>query len=182
MSPRLAQLEADVARHLDGLYAFALQLARDPQVAERLVADTTLRARDWWEHFRLGTDLRVWLFTLLYRRYRKERRKSAPAVSDGDLQAAMPGIADLDPEGHAYEAIADDEIVITLDTLPDEYRVPLLLADFHDFGYAEMAEVLGLPERTLKARLFRARQIFQHKLIGYAVAMGRLRLPERARR
>ena len=172
-------------RHLDGLHAFALRLGRDPATAERLVADATSRARAWWEHFQLGTDVRVWLFTLLFAQWRTARRPSDASVPDDDIggeaapATSLDGVAELDPEGRVYDAVADEELVVTLDSLPDAYRVQLLLSDVHHFSYAEAAEVLGLPEGTMRERLHRGRDLLQKRLVGYAVAMGRLELPAR---
>lgn len=180
MSPRYAELEAETARHLDGLHAFALQLAGNAGDAERLVIDTMLRARERWEHFRLGTDVRVWLFTLLHGLFagRRQRSEAMPSIGELDDGAAGESIGEVDPEGEVYRSLTDDEIFVALDALPEPYRVPVLLADLHAFDYAAIAEVLGLPERTVEMRLFRGRGLLQRQLVGYAVAMGHLRLPD----
>jgi RNA polymerase sigma-70 factor (ECF subfamily) len=47
-----------------------------------------------------------------------------------------------------------------------------LLSDVHDFRYAEIAEILGVPEGTAKSRLFRGRRMLQKKLLRYAIEMG----------
>jgi RNA polymerase sigma-70 factor (ECF subfamily) len=51
----------------------------------------------------------------------------------------------------------------------------VILSDIHELRYAEIAEVLGIPEGTVKSRLFRGRRILQKKLVGYAVDMGYLK-------
>jgi RNA polymerase sigma-70 factor (ECF subfamily) len=48
----------------------------------------------------------------------------------------------------------------------------VLLSDMHEFRYAEVASILGVPEGTAKSRLFRGRRILQGKLFRYAVEMG----------
>jgi RNA polymerase sigma-70 factor (ECF subfamily) len=49
-------------------------------------------------------------------------------------------------------------------TLKDEYRAVIVLRHFVDCSYEEMAEVLQLPEKTVKSRLFSARQLLRHAL------------------
>ncbi|MFN5153345.1 MAG: sigma factor, partial [Gemmatimonadota bacterium] len=63
---RRARFDAEAMRHLDALYAFALKLTRARDEAEDLVSDTMLRAIQRWEQYRLGTNIRAWLFTILY--------------------------------------------------------------------------------------------------------------------
>jgi RNA polymerase sigma-70 factor (ECF subfamily) len=51
----------------------------------------------------------------------------------------------------------------------------VVLSDVHELRYAEIAQVLGVPEGTVKSRLFRGRRILQKKLVTYAVEMGYLK-------
>jgi len=60
-----ASFDAEALRHLDALYAFALKLTRAREDAEDLVSDTMLRAIERWEQYRMGTNIRAWLFTIL---------------------------------------------------------------------------------------------------------------------
>ena len=52
----------------------------------------------------------------------------------------------------------------------------MVLSDLQGLRYAEVAQALGVPEGTVKSRLFRGRRILQRKLAGYAVEMGYLRV------
>ena len=77
-----------------------------------------------------------------------------------------------DPEGRFYDSFLDESITAAIDQLPEEYRSAVVLSDVHGLRYAEIAEILGVPEGTVKSRLFRGRRILQKKLAGYAVEMG----------
>ena len=59
--------------------------------------------------------------------------------------------------------------------LPEDYRTAVVLSDIEDFRYAEIAQMLGIPEGTVKSRLFRGRRLLQRKLRGYAEDMGYLK-------
>lgn len=171
--------ESEALPQLDALYAFALKLARSRDDAEDLVSDTMLRAFERWEQYRLGTNVRAWLFTILYHVFvSRKRRVDAREVQQPehpDGWAGAEAVGEADPEGRFYESFLDEEITRAIDALPDEYRTAVVLSDVHDLRYAEIAEVLGVPEGTVKSRLFRGRRLLQKQLVGYAVEMGYLK-------
>ena len=171
-----ARFESEALQHLDALYSFGLKLTHARDDAEDLVSDTLLRAFERWEQYRLGTNIRAWLFTILYHSFvSRKRRVDAREVQppdDADGWSGYEAVGEADPEGRFYDSFLDDEITRAIDALPPEYREAVILSDIHDLRYAEIAEVLGVPEGTVKSRLFRGRRILQKKLIGYAVDMG----------
>ena len=170
------RFEREALAHLDALYGFALKLARSRDDAEDLVSDTFLRALERWEQYRLGTNIRAWLFTILYRVFVSRRRRiDAREVPSGDGADGRPrheAVGEADPEGRFYDSFLDEEVTRAIDALPEEYRSAVVLSDVHELRYAEIADILGVPEGTVKSRLFRGRRILQRKLAGYAVDMG----------
>lgn len=175
VTPR-AHFEQEALVHLDALYSFALKLSRAPDEAEDLVSDTVLRAFERWEQYRLGTNIRAWLFTILYHLFvSRKRRIDAREVPESDTVAGRStreAVGEADPEGTFYDSFLDDEIVRAIDSLPDEYRTAVVLSDIQELRYAEIAQILGIPEGTVKSRLFRGRRLLQRKLRGYAEEMG----------
>ena len=173
---RRAQFEREALVHLDALYSFALKLARSRDDAEDLVSDTMLRAIERWEQYHLGTNIRAWLFTILYHVFvSRKRRIDAREVQqpeDTEGWALFEAVGEADPEGRFYDSFLDDEITRAIRALPPEYRAAVVLSDLQGLRYAEIAEALGVPEGTVKSRLFRGRRILQKKLVGYAVDMG----------
>ena len=172
---RRARFEREILTHLDSMYAFATRLTQDRHAAEDLVSDTVLRAFDRWEQYTLGTNARAWLFTILYRlfvnRLRTEKRETAlpnPWDEGSHHEAAGPS----DPEGSLFASIIDEEVTRAIESLSERYREAVVLSDVHGFRYAEIAEILGIAEGTVKSRLFRGRQMLQQKLLRYATEMG----------
>src|ERR671912_695183 len=99
---RRRRFEREALAHLDALYGFAVKLARARDDAEDLVSDTLLRALERWEQYRLGTNIRAWLFTILYhafvsRKRRIDAREVQPA-DDGDGRAPYDPVGEADPE------------------------------------------------------------------------------------
>lgn len=179
---RRAQFEAEALVHLDALYSFALKLSRSRDDAEDLVSDTILRAFERWEQYHLGTNIRAWLFTILYhvfvsRKRRIDAREVQPAETE-DGWSSFEAVGEVDPEGRFYDSFLDDEITRAIAALPEEYRAAVVLSDLHQLRYAEIAGILGVPEGTVKSRLFRGRRILQKKLVGYAVDMGYIKSRE----
>jgi RNA polymerase sigma-70 factor (ECF subfamily) len=173
---RRQRFEAEALVHLDALYSFALKLTHSRDDAEDLVSDTMLRALDRWEQYHLGTNIRAWLFTILYHAFvSRKRRIDAREVQlpeDPDAWSALDVREEEDPEGRFYDGIVDDEVTNAIDALPDEYRTAVVLSDVQGLRYAEIAQILGIPEGTVKSRLFRGRRILQKKLREYAYEMG----------
>ena len=171
-----ARFEAEALLHLDAMYSFALKLARVRDDAEDLVSDTVLRAFERWEQYRLGTNIRAWLFTILYHVFvSRKRRIDAREVPEGDGESGWSVqdlVGEADPESRFYESFLDDSIVRAIDALPDEYRAAVVLSDMQEMRYAEIAQILAIPEGTVKSRLFRGRRLLQRALRGYAEDMG----------
>lgn len=175
---RRAQFETEALAHMDALYSFALKLARSREDAEDLVSDTILRAFERWEQYHLGTNIRAWLFTILYhvfvsRKRRIDAREVHPSTdAEHAGRTAFDVAGESDPEGRFYDSFIDEEITRAIEALPEEYRDAVVLSDVHNLRYAEIAELLGVPEGTVKSRLFRGRRILQKKLADYALEMG----------
>jgi RNA polymerase sigma-70 factor, ECF subfamily len=158
-----AQFEREVAAHLDGLYTFALTLVGRGEDAEHLVADTIARALDGWQRYTLDTNVRAWLFTILY--HLSDRREEGVTEEDDETLSL-----DRDLERDFYDAIADDEIARAIDALPAHSRDAVVLRDVHKFRYFEIASILGVPESVARSRLFRGRRLLRGDLLRHARA------------
>jgi RNA polymerase sigma-70 factor (ECF subfamily) len=170
------RFEAEVTDQLDALLQFALRLTQDRPDAEDLVSDTVLRALDRWRQYQLGTNVRAWLSTILYRLFLSQRRRVGACVvelveGENDWSPDMP-VWNADPEGGFYDSQLDAKIARALDDLPGHYRTAVVLSDLHDLQYGEIAVRLRIAEGTVKSRIFRARRMLQTRLAGYAAEMG----------
>jgi RNA polymerase sigma-70 factor (ECF subfamily) len=174
--PRRARFDKEALAQLEALYSFALKLTKARDDAEDLVSDTMLRAFQRWEQYRLGTNIRAWLFTILYHvfvsRKRRVDAREVQAPEDEDGWALLDAVGQADPEGAFYDSFLDEEITRSIAKLPDEYRAAVVMSDLHGMRYAEIAQILKVPEGTVKSRLFRGRRLLQKELVGYAVEMG----------
>ncbi|MBX6332472.1 MAG: sigma-70 family RNA polymerase sigma factor [Gemmatimonadaceae bacterium] len=178
---RRKRFEGEALEHLDALYSFALKLTHSRDEAEDLVSETMLRALERWEQYQLGTNARAWLFTILYHVFVSRRRRidarELPLPEEIDGWSAHEVVGETDPEGRFYDSFVDEEVTRAIESLPEDYRTAVVLSDVHGLRYAEIAEILGIPEGTVKSRLFRGRRILQRKLVDYALEMGYIKSP-----
>ena len=176
------EFEREALRYLDTLYGAALRLTRSAADAEDLVQDTILKAYRYYDRFEAGTNLKAWLLRILtntfinrYRRATRERHVmdgvDANPVGDGVMsRAAMRALTD--PASVADRRMVAAEIQRALDTLPDDHRMMIVLADLEELSYREIADVVGCPIGTVMSRLHRARKAMQAQLMDHAVELG----------
>jgi RNA polymerase sigma-70 factor (ECF subfamily) len=166
------------------LFSAALRMTRNRADAEDLLQETYLKGFRSFHTFTDGTNLRAWLFRILtntyINRYRaKQRRPDETDLEDVEdlyLYRRLSTLDDpsrgLSAEDSLMEMLADDEVKAALEGLPDNFRLPILLADVEGFSYKEIAEMLDIPIGTVMSRLHRGRKSMQKTLYEYALARG----------
>jgi RNA polymerase sigma-70 factor (ECF subfamily) len=162
----------EVVAHLDVLYRVALRLTRQPQDAEDLVQETATRALTRRAQYQPGTNLRAWLLTiersLFVSAYRHARRgpltQNLDEVEEGDLYGSGGMVPSPSAESALLQEWMDSDLVAALHTLPEHYRVVVVLADVEGLSYAEMAQRMGCPPGTVMSRLHRGRRLLRQAL------------------
>jgi len=150
----------DLIEHLPRLRRYARALTGDVNRADDLVQDTLERALAKLDLWQPGSDLRAWLFTLMHNLFVNQIRIRRP------LETVMEDALDEAVSGGQMEAMHARDIHAALARLPDEQRAVLLLVGLEQFGYAEAAQVLGVPTGTVMSRLSRARERMRQMLAG----------------
>lgn len=144
----------------------ALWLTKNKSDAEDLVQETLLQALKSFHQYRLGTNCRAWLTTIMYNLNAKRLQKIArfKFVDDpeGKLTAAIPAFPSISPE------ITDASLMTGLQNLPESFRQVLILSDVQDFSYKEISSTLKIPLGTVMSRLSRGRSILRQQLSGFA--------------
>ena len=169
-----ARFEDDVTPLLPQLYSAALRLTRNPADAEDLVKETLLRAFRGYGGFKAGTNLRAWLYRILtntfINRYRQQARQPAE-VELGELEdmylyrrLGQEAGAARSAEEEALERFVDEDIKAAVEALPENFRIPVLLADVEGFSYKEIARIMGVHIGTVMSRLHRGRKGLQKAL------------------
>jgi RNA polymerase sigma-70 factor (ECF subfamily) len=181
------RFEALALPHLGYVYRLAVRLHGGAQDAEDLVQETYIRAQRAFPTLRDPTRIRPWLCQILSRLVLDRQRTESREVSVGDLGevdrfSLYELVEQEDPFPYSehlhrdfLEQFGDDEVRRALLTLPEVYRVPLVILYVEDLSYRELAEFLGCPVGTIMSRLHRARKILERELWEYARQRGIVR-------
>lgn len=154
-----------LARHRDPVYSFLRRLVGDAADAEDLAQETFLKAFRALASYDPARPLRSWLFGIAHHAaldFLRARRPETLSLDDGD-GPPLPAAPDASPESEAAAALDGELVERLLRALPAPYREVLLLRHAEDLSVAEVAAALGLPEGTVKVRLFRAREMMRGK-------------------
>jgi RNA polymerase sigma-70 factor (ECF subfamily) len=155
--------EADMlSEHIDGLYSYALALSRNRVYAEDLVQETYVRAIPVVRRLRKESNVKSWMFTILRNIWLNPLRQPRVAVpmlgTDIDQflpESGAPGVKD--PHSLLLTSLDQDQVRQAISRLPVESREIILLREFEDLSYQEIAGVLKCPIGTVMSRLGRAR-------------------------
>lgn len=157
-----------VERYRRELFQFLARFIGNASWADDLFQETFLQV-----HLSVGTfdktrTFKPWLFTIAANKardkLRKEKRQatislSAPVDQNGDSPKSFVDLLEgdeiLPPEGLA-KAEMRQKVREVIDLLPPHQKEVLLMAYFHQFGYKEIAQMLGIPLGTVKSRLHTA--------------------------
>jgi RNA polymerase sigma-70 factor (ECF subfamily) len=169
---QLARFRELILPHLDAAYNLARYLTRDPATADDIVQDAFLRAYRRFDTY-AGGDARAWVLQitrncfLTWAKSRQaqrilplDRESAAEAGTVYNLAGIPAGIDHDTPESELIRR-ADIEMVRTLiEELPQPFREVLVLREFDDLSYQQIADVTATPIGTVMSRLARARQLF----------------------
>jgi RNA polymerase sigma-70 factor (ECF subfamily) len=174
----------DAMGFMPSLYTAAMRMTRNPSDAEDLVQETYLKAYRAYGSFQEGTNLKAWLYKILtntfINTYRaKSRRPMETDIEDiedlylfrrlGGLEGSTAGRS---AEEEMLEHFTDDELKAAIESLPEYFRIVVLLADVEGFSYKEIAEITDVPIGTVMSRLHRGRKALEKALATYGLEHG----------
>jgi len=166
--------------YMGSLYSAALRMTRNPSDAEDLVQETYLKAYRAFGTFQEGTNLKSWLYKILtntfINSYRAKRRRPTETELDdvedlylyrrlGGNQASSLGRS---AEDLVLDRFTESEVKSAVESLPEAFRLAVLLADVEGFSYKEIAEILEVPIGTVMSRLHRGRRALEKALATFA--------------
>src|SRR5215207_4507876 len=180
-----ATFEEQAMEYAPALYSAALRMTRNPADAEDLVQEAYLRAYRGFEGFAEGTNLRAWLYRILTNTYinsyrAKQRRPEERELDDVEELYLYRRLDTLSPatgrsaEDELMDWFTEADVKHAVESLPEQFRLAVLLADIEGFSYREIAEILDIPIGTVMSRLHRGRKALQKRLFDFASVRGLL--------
>lgn len=156
---RMDEFERTAMQFADQLYRVALRLTRDRGQAEDLVQETFLQGWRAFDRFTPGTNLRAWLFKIMFNTFYSQLRRKHELTALDDAAAAT-----LVYEPPIPEQLTDEEVIAALESLETKYKLPILLADVEELSYKEISAALDWPIGTVMSRLHRGRKLLRAEL------------------
>ena len=167
---------------MDPLYAAAMRMTRNPADAADLVQETFVKAFASWSSFTQGTNLKAWLYRILtntyINTYRKKQREpyqgTIDELEDWQLGGAESTTAtsSRSAEAEAIDHMPASAVKDALQSIPEDFRMAVYLADVEGFAYQEIADIMKTPIGTVMSRLHRGRRMLRDLLADYAQERG----------
>lgn len=170
-----SQQRVDFTEYLDGLYGYAMVLSRNSAEAEDLVQETCLRALRAIDGLRAESSVKSWLFTILRNIWLNQlrQRQKAPDLIELNVEessANKPADATQDPHTGFVSKVEHEQVRAAIQELPVEFREVIILREYEELSYQEIAALLDCPVGTVMSRLARARSRLRELLSGTRTA------------
>lgn len=171
-----------IEENMGSLYALARRLTGNSADAEDLVADSVVRAWTSIEGLEDRSRFRPWIFRILHNCFISNYRKQAirPAETSYDENEAGEQGQEItallvkqpddflfwwgNPEREFVNRLLGEDIMAAIRSLPEAFRMTVLLVNLEGFTYDEAAEILGVPPGTVRSRMKRGRTLLQKAL------------------
>jgi RNA polymerase sigma-70 factor (ECF subfamily) len=161
----IPEFNSQLEKHSHTLHSFAYNLTRDIEDAKDLIQETMYRALLNCEKFRMGTNLKAWLYTIMKNIFINNYRRGAKIKSVADESENAFHLNSLAcSTGNSGETqLALAEIDKAIGDLVESIRIPFLLF-YQGYKYDEIAAYLHIPLGTVKSRIFFARRELQQRI------------------
>jgi len=146
-----------VERYQRPVFNAAYRIVGNREDAADIAQTTFLKVFEHLERYDAGYKLFSWVYRIAVNEsidHLKHNGRQQPFEDDGEAESANPEILAEDGE-------LSRRVQASLMELPEDYRVVLALRHFSECSYEAIAEILHLPEKTVKSRLYTARQLLR---------------------
>lgn len=159
-------------RHKHGIFTMIYQMVKNREETEDLVQETFIKAFNALSTFNSNYAFSTWLYKIAFNNcidaIRKKKLKTTPLdqpirLKEGEVHQEIRDDSSS-PEKEMLYAEKRRMIQDSIDSLPEIYRRVIVLRHQEERSYEEISEMLHLPVGTVKARIFRAREILKKHL------------------
>lgn len=159
--------ETLVRKYEKPIFNVALRILKDRDDAMDVAQTVFVKAYEKLESFDEKREFFSWIYRIaINESINASKRTRRQDEYESGVTAALPA----SQEEQRSAEILSEEIERAIEVLTLDYRMVIVLRHFHDFSYQEMAETLDIPEKTVKSRLFTARQQLKEILTARGVS------------
>jgi RNA polymerase sigma-70 factor (ECF subfamily) len=155
--------------HHGALCSFATRLLADDHAAEDLVQDVFVALPGLIEKLRPDASLRSFLLGIAANRAKHQLRSRSRGRRFAERLGLEPVARVEDPERLRERRGLAEALARALDELPVDQRVTFVLKEIEGYSCRDAAEILGIPEATVRTRVFHARQRLRSSLAAEGV-------------
>jgi RNA polymerase sigma-70 factor (ECF subfamily) len=179
-----------VEEYMESLYGLALRLAKNDADAEDLVAESVAKAWAALPALKERDRFRPWIFRILHNCFVSDYRKKSVRPVQSNFEEYSndeenDSVVSLllkqsdeflywwaNPEREFANNLLREEIISAIESLPEVFRVTVILINVEGFSYDEAAEVIGVPPGTVRSRMKRGRTLLKKALWEQAKSAG----------
>lgn len=158
--------EQEAMPHSADLFRVAMFLKRNRDIAEELVQETLMQALKSFHRYKMGTNCKAWLTTIMYNTHYKQLRKQTNLQLVEDKEEMIAQTVPF--EASIPQHITDEDVLQALEKVPPIFKEIVVLCDVEGFSYKEISSIMDVPMGTVMSRLHRGRKILRNELAVYA--------------
>lgn len=151
----------------DAVYGYLVYMTRDVPLAEDLSQEVFLRMFLHLDKFREEASVRTWALRIARNVFLSYAKKKQPILLEEQEWEPEPDLNQNQPEEEVLRKEEAERVRNCLMCLGEQERTVLLLRDFEELSYEEVARIMNLTTEVVKSRIYRARQKFR-KIYGGA--------------
>jgi RNA polymerase sigma-70 factor (ECF subfamily) len=157
-----------VRKYQQPIYNLALRMVREPEDAEDIAQTVFVKAYEKLDSYDPSHQFFSWIYRIGINEsinFSKKKKRLE------EYESGVSGFREETPEDEVNVDDLSERIGDAIMMLKVDYRMVIVLKHFHDYSYQEMSEVLGIPVKTVKSRLFSARQQLKEILQSEGIAL-----------
>ncbi len=158
--------EQEAMVHSADLFRVAMFLKRNRDAAEDLLQETMMQGLKSFHRYKLGTNCKAWLTTIMYNTHYKQLRKQTNLQLVEDKEEMIAQTVPF--EASIPQHITDEDVLQAIEKVPATFKEIVVLCDVEGFSYKEISAIMDIPIGTVMSRLHRGRKVLRNELAVYA--------------
>jgi len=165
-----------VDKYKTKVFHLAYQMTRNQETSDDLTQESFIKAYTSLDRFEFKSSFGTWLYRIALNHIRDHLRKETrmrPVSLDETLENIASHDSKIPPRENVMETKRQNQIIQEgIRSLPEKYRMIMILRDLQGFPYKDIAQILNISEGTVDSRLFRARSLLRKKISPFFTSRG----------